>query len=1098
MAGYAGLDGFSYRVSDGDGLARTVEVTVDVVAPGIEAGDEFRVNSHTNSYQFEPSVATLADGGFVMAWQSYAQDGSVYGIYGQRYDASGAAVGSEFLANSHTGAEQQHPALTALADGGFVVTWQSSGQDGSWNIYGQRYDAAGAATGGEFVINSFTASTQSNPAISALSDGGFVAVWHSYTQDSSYWGIYGQRYDASGAAAGGEFQINSYVSSHQYAPSVTGLPDGGFVASWQSYGQDGSVYGIYGQRYDALGAQVGPEFQISTTTAGEQQLPAMATLSDGGFVVTWQDSAQDGSSWGIFAQRYDAAGTAVGAEFQVNSYTESYQSDPTVAALSDGGFVVTWMSYLQDGSVYGIYGQRYDATGATLGSEFQINSQTGDEQQKPSVAALPDGGFVVTWQDGAQDGSSWGVYAKVFSARGQLLEGAAGADALTGGSGDDVIAGGAGADILAGGDGVDTLSYAGSEAGVTVDLATAAAAGGDAAGDMISGFENLIGSAHADTLTGDGGANVLTGGAGDDLLTGGAGDDVIAGGEGNDTAVFGGLLAAHQVVLQGDEIVVTGPEGSDTLTGIEVLRFTDRDVGLDAFPGNESAVLSVSQSGALSGRFVQADDVTASSALAYGLEAGPEHGSLVVNPDGSYSYTPQAGYAGTDDFSYRVTDGDGLARVVEVAVDVVAPEVSGGAELQVNSYTSSTQSTPSVAAFSDGGFVVTWQSYAQDGSVYGIYGQRYDAGGTTVGGEFLINTTTSGNQQEPAVTALSDGGFVATWQSAQDGSSWGVYGQRYDASGAAVGGEFQINSFTSNEQRNVAVTGLSDGGFAVTWHSHTQDGSGWGIHGQRYDASGAAVGGEFQINSYTSSHQTWPSVAGLGDGGFLVTWDSNGQDSSAYGIYGQRYDASGAAAGPEFRVNTTTSGNQQEPSVAALSDGGFVVTWQSVDSSSWGVYGQRYDSAGAAVGGEFLVNSHTGNQQRNVASTGLSDGGFLVTWHSYTQDGSGWGIYGQRYDAAGTAVGAEFQINSFTSGEQTWPWVAALPDGGFVVTWQSAQDGSSYGVYAKVFSSTWRRCWRAARTRNSLSVNSGNDLIAGCAGADPPSGSSGVDAASAT
>ena len=1091
-AGYAGPDSFSYRVTDGDGLARVVEVSVDVVAPGVEAGDEFQVNSYTASHQSEPSVAALAGGGFVVTWHSYAQDGSLYGIYGQRYDASGAALGAEFRINSRTSDEQQKPWVAALADGGFVVTWQDHGQDGSgWGIYGQRYDADGGVAGDEFRINSFIGNTQADPVIEGLSDGGFVAIWHSYTQDTSGWGVYGQRYNAAGEPVGSEFQVNSQVWSEQFWPDVTGLPDGGFVVTWQSYAQDGSVYGIYGQRYDALGAAVGTEFRINTTTAGEQQQTAMATLSDGGFVVTWQDGGQDGSSFGVYGQRFDAAGAPVGAEFRANSYTLGDQSNPAVTALSDGGFLATWHSAAQDGSGYGIYGQRYDATGATVGSEFQINSHTGGEQQKPEVTALPDGGFVATWHSNSQDGSSWGVHAKVFSARGQLLEGGAGADALTGGLGDDLIAGGAGADALIGGAGVDTLSYEASAAGVTVDLASNAAAGGDAAGDTISGFEDLIGSAFADTLTGDGGANRLTGGDGDDILTGGAGDDVIAGGAGSDVAVFGGILSDHQVVLQGSEIVVTGPQGSDTLTGIEVLRFTDRDVGLDAFPGNEASLLSVAQSGALSGRFVQSDDVTASSALVYGLEAGPSHGSLVVNPDGSYSYTPVAGYAGADNFSYRVTDGDGLGRVVEVIVEVAAPEVTGGREIRLNSYTAGDQSQPSVAALSDGGFVVTWHSSAQDGSLYGIYGQRYDLSGAALGDEFRVNTTTAGEQQHPTVVALSDGGFVATWQS-NDGSSWGVYGQRYDANGAAVGGEFLVNSFTAGEQRNVAVTGLPDGGFAVTWHSLNQDGSLWGVYGQRYDAGGVAVGAEFQVNSYTASHQLWPSVAALQGGGLVATWESADQDSSGYGIYGQRYDASGAAVGTEFRVNSTTAGNQHGSSVTVLSDGGFVVAWFSNDDSSWGVYGQRYDASGATVGAEFRINSHTAGEQRNAVVTGLSDGGFVVTWRSLNQDGSNWGVYGQRYDAAGTAVGAEFQINSFTTGEQTWPSVAALSDGDFVVTWQSAQDGSSYGVYAKVFSSRGQVLEGGAGA-DALSGDAGDDLIAGGAGADVLSGGAGAD-----
>ena len=103
------------------------------------------------------------------------------------------------------------------------------------------------------------------------------------------------------------------------------------------------------------------------------------------------------------------------------------------------------------------------------------------------------------------------------------------------------------------------------------------------------------------------------------------------------------------------------------------------------------------------------------------------------------------------------------------------------------------------------------------------------------GPEFQINTETTDDQGYPAVTALSDGGFVVTWHSEnQDGSKWGVYGQRYDKNGEKAGGEFQINTEATDEQSRPAVTALSDGGFVVTWQSKNQDGNSWGVYGKRY------------------------------------------------------------------------------------------------------------------------------------------------------------------------------------------------------------------------------------------------------------------------
>ncbi|NGX62408.1 MAG: hypothetical protein K940chlam9_01905, partial [Chlamydiae bacterium] len=109
----------------------------------------------------------------------------------------------------------------------------------------------------------------------------------------------------------------------------------------------------------------------------------------------------------------------------------------------------------------------------------------------------------------------------------------------------------------------------------------------------------------------------------------------------------------------------------------------------------------------------------------------------------------------------------------------------------------------------------------------------------------------------------------------------------------AVGSEFQVNTYTTSEQQYPSVAPLNDGGFVVTWNSDGQDGDRYGVYGQRYASSGVKSGLEFQINTYTTNYQLFPSVASLNDGGFVVTWESSGQDGDFYGVYGQRYDSSG-------------------------------------------------------------------------------------------------------------------------------------------------------------------------------------------------------------
>jgi len=134
---------------------------------------------------------------------------------------------------------------------------------------------------------------------------------------------------------------------------------GNFVVVWQSVGQDGDSEGIFGQRFASSGAPIGPEFRVNTFTTSYQRRPSVAADGSGNFVVLWQSIGQDGSGDGVFGQRFAGSGDPLGPEFLVNTFTTVDQAEPSVTADSFGDFVVVWQSFNQDGSAYGVFGQRY-------------------------------------------------------------------------------------------------------------------------------------------------------------------------------------------------------------------------------------------------------------------------------------------------------------------------------------------------------------------------------------------------------------------------------------------------------------------------------------------------------------------------------------------------------------------------------------------------------------------------------------------------------------------------------------------------------------------------------------------------------------------
>ncbi|HKC23278.1 MAG TPA: dockerin type I repeat-containing protein, partial [Thermoanaerobaculia bacterium] len=199
-------------------------------------------------------------------------------------------------------------------------------------------------------------------------------------------------------------------------------------------------------------------------------------------------------------------------------------------------------------------------------------------------------------------------------------------------------------------------------------------------------------------------------------------------------------------------------------------------------------------------------------------------------------------------------------------------------------------------------------------------------------------------------------------------------------------------------------------------------------------------------------NQYYPSVA-AGPSGFLVMWAGNGHPGEdKTGVYAQRYLVSGATIGGEFHVNTGTTGYTDSQNAAIRrSDGSFVIVWRGDDGDSDGVLGRRFDSSGAFLGPEFVVNTFTTFGEGTPAVAFDTDSSFVVIWRSQFQDGNGSGIYGRRFLFSGEPVSGEFRVNATTSGSQFAPDVASSQTHGrHLVTW-TGPDGDKDGIFDQAF-----------------------------------------------
>ncbi len=515
-----------------------------------------------------------------------------------------------------------------------------------------------------------------------------------------------------------------------------------------------------------------------------------------------------------------------------------------------------------------------------------------------------------------------------------------------------------------------------------------------------------------------------------------------------------------------------------------------------AISGNLFIPAGLSDGGSL--RAVDGD--SSPGQLSYSLAGAATNGTVTVTSTGTYTYQATTGYSGADSFTFRVTDEAGNTSTATVNVTVQPTVALSGNEYAANTTTAGTQENGSVAGFSDGTYVVVFR----DANNQNILAQRFNADGISMGPETQVNTTTGGLRWSvDAVSTLSDDNFVVVWH-ADQGGTFDIFMQRFTRTGTPVGSETQVNTTATDSQINPTVAGLTGGGFAVIWQSNLQDGSLNGIYAQRYDSTSTAVGGEFLVNTTTAGEQVNATIAALSNGGFVIAWEDQVNDSASYGVYQQVYDSSGVAVGGETLVNSTSTANQFWPDVASLEAGGFVTVWQSTHADTGDIYGQQYDASGTAVGGEFLVNTTTTGLQERASVTGLEDGGFVVVWES--PDATLDGIFGQRYDAAGTVVGSEFQINNFTSADEWNASVTALPDGGFAVVWQNSDgDGASdMGIRTRIYyvgansavnetGTAGDDVYFGSTVNDTISGGLGNDELLGGAGNDVLSGGAGND-----
>jgi hypothetical protein len=399
------------------------------------------------------------------------------------------------------------------------------------------------------------------------------------------------------------------------------------------------------------------------------------------------------------------------------------------------------------------------------------------------------------------------------------------------------------------------------------------------------------------------------------------------------------------------------------------------------------------------------------------------------------------GYLVWDD---NVGDGDGLSVNVRRITATLSGELN---VIPLSTITAGHQERPRVSLLARGGAAFVWQSGPD--SQQQIYTRTMNGNGVFTGPEVAVSAFAGTNQITAAVAGLTGGNYVVTWTADdQDGNMQGVFGALFGPAAQKLGAEFQVNQFTQFNQRNPAVTALTGGGFVVTWISEGNRGDqSADVYARVYDANGNAVGNEFRVNTSDRICSS-PSIATTSTGNFTIAWCESAQDanfdggatdgvfvtpinnSDGWDIYVSGFGPNGQRLTVPTRINQQIAGNQRNPRIATAGRQQLVV-WSSFgQDGDWeGVIGRAVDGIGAAEGNEFIVNTGRIGRQLQPAVAGNGDTRFVVCWSTFTGLDTQVDLRAQRYTVDQTTV----LLPAAGS-----PYVSALSQSRLSVTWPAA------------------------------------------------------------
>ena len=941
---------------------------------------------------------------------------------------------------------------------------------------------------------------QVDPDITPLAGGGFVVTFLNWGNPPSYTEKYSlQILDSLGNPKGPLVTDTSDLGSNRNTPQVTATSDGGFIVTYV----DIHAKGFFSQKYNDLGSKVGPSTQLDPGSYRPYYLHGdnvfeLIENPGGGFDLFFTD--MDGN---IYVQNASASLSPNGSPTKILSaagidghYYGVREESLSVAALDNGHYYLTWREYSNQGALpdkylTSSYGQMVDSVGTPLGDVDRYSAGQSDSLptywNEIETVGLGDG-YVVFWKDGSSDYTSpEQLIARIYDADGTIRR-------------DTFVAVDDGSKIL------DPEAYylsATNEFILTFRKSTSGAVygqrfsdDGDILGpifeihgdlfsfsvdgsrvvtvdeipeDLGSGSDLTIstfnhfsqhstgqevrGSNLGEFLVGSDSADLVYGYAGDDVLLGYSQNDLLDGGAGADTLDGGGGNDTYRVDDHGDLVIEAEDGGTDTV-----------ESSIDYTLGDHLEHLTLTGSDDIDGT----GNAYANTLIGNGgnnLIAG-EAGDDVL--DGGHGADTLVGGSGDDVYL--------VDNVGDVVTELSADGTDEVRSLVTHTLSANVESLILMGSDNAGG---TGNDLAN--TMIGNSGANIligEAGNDSLLGGEGSDTLFGGAGDD--VLRGGSGSDVALFS-----GSYSDYEVTYSGSGLVIdgpdgrdivqsietlsfddqdvfmsplegsSGERRVNSYADGSQRSPVVTSLADGSLVVVWQSDGQDGDFDGIYAQRYASNGASLGDEFRVNTTTVGPQATPTIAALSDGDFVVAWEHKRANYSSVDrdIYGQRFNSDGTRDGSELVIKNHWN-DVFAPSVSGLDADEFGVIWLE-EQNSGNDFDLQFSVVGSWVNYDDTLIEQIGGEPTDLIR--LDDGNLVATFENGFSSAHASGL---KFSPDGTGLGI-FDLSTNYSFGQTMSKAATLEGGDFVVVWSSDsvyswmdddRDGDGSGIFAQLFS----------------------------------------------